>query len=177
MCFSIWYVNKLCEIKTELTSSDIDEIVRSVEDSTEFFTGKVCCGYDEEKKEPKYGNHPVTYDQEGNILIKILAKPNASKTIIGVTTKVERLGLRIAAPPVDGKANAEMLRFLAKVLDVKKSALSIIEDNGDFKTVKVAAGTMFIEDLLKKLLDAQYMKPAHIGHPDYLKFYYVDEEA
>lgn len=51
---------------------------------------------------------------------------NSSYMLI-VTTNVERLGLRIAAPAKDGKANKEMISFLAKVLGIRKSALSIVE--------------------------------------------------
>jgi hypothetical protein len=35
------------------------------------------------------------------------------------------LRVRIAAPPVDGAANAALLRFLSKTLDIPKSQLSI----------------------------------------------------
>jgi uncharacterized protein (TIGR00251 family) len=35
------------------------------------------------------------------------------------------LRVRIAAPPVDGAANAALLRYLSRVLDIPKSRLSI----------------------------------------------------
>jgi len=36
------------------------------------------------------------------------------------------LRVRVAAPPVEGKANTELLTFLAKVLGVRKNRLEII---------------------------------------------------
>jgi hypothetical protein len=38
-----------------------------------------------------------------------------------------RLKLKIASPPVDGKANAEVCRFLAELLGVPKSAVTIAQ--------------------------------------------------
>ena len=35
------------------------------------------------------------------------------------------VGVRIAAPPVDGEANAELLKYMAKVLGVRKSDVTL----------------------------------------------------
>lgn len=37
----------------------------------------------------------------------------------------EAVGVAIAAPPTDGEANAELLRYLSKVLELKKSQISL----------------------------------------------------
>lgn len=42
-----------------------------------------CNFQSEEDGKVKVGNHPVTYDEDLNIIIKILAKPNAKKNNIG----------------------------------------------------------------------------------------------
>jgi uncharacterized protein (TIGR00251 family) len=39
----------------------------------------------------------------------------------------ERLKIAVSGPPVDGKANAELCRFLADVLGVSKSAVVIVQ--------------------------------------------------
>lgn len=61
--------------------------------------------------------------------IAIRIKPRANKTRICGKTE-SKLGaavfMEIAAPPISGKANAELLRFLAKCLDVPQSNLAII---------------------------------------------------
>ena len=40
--------------------------------------------------------------------------------------RVDELKIRIAAPPVDGAANAELIKFLAKEFDVARSAVDIV---------------------------------------------------
>lgn len=37
----------------------------------------------------------------------------------------EGVGVQIAAPPQEGQANTELLRFLSKVLQVRKSDVSL----------------------------------------------------
>ena len=63
--------------------------------------------------------------------------PRASKTeVTGIFDS--RVRVRLAAPPVDGKANKALLQSLAKLLRVKRSALSIVTGaNGRRKTVFV----------------------------------------
>ncbi len=63
------------------------------------------------------------------ISIDIKVIPNArAEAIEGVVLDADgrpRLQLRIKAPPVDGKANAAVLKLLAKRLGCPRSALSI----------------------------------------------------
>ena len=60
--------------------------------------------------------------EDGTALVLALhVQPGASRTEIAGTHGVAgdmRLKLRLAAPPVDGKANAELLRFLAEAFGV-----------------------------------------------------------
>lgn len=52
----------------------------------------------------------------------------------------ERLKIRISAPPVDGRANDELIRFLARAFGVAKSAVHIEQGaSGRQKTVRVEA--------------------------------------
>lgn len=64
------------------------------------------------------------------ISIDLKVIPNARVDVLeGVVLDAEgrpRLQLRIKAPPVDGKANAAVLRLLAKRLDCPRSTLSIV---------------------------------------------------
>lgn len=63
------------------------------------------------------------------------AKKNAVEGLLG-----DRLKLRIAAPAVEGKANKAVLEFLARVLGVKKSQVSILRgETSREKTVRVEA--------------------------------------
>lgn len=50
----------------------------------------------------------------------------------------ERLKLRITAPPVDGRANRYLIRYLASALGVARSAVTIeAGENGRDKRVRV----------------------------------------
>lgn len=69
-------------------------------------------------------NSPVSLDKSGNIAIKILAKPGAKQN--GITDiGLEGVGVQIAAPPSEGEANAELVKFLSKLLGLRKSDVSL----------------------------------------------------
>ncbi|GHU69269.1 hypothetical protein FACS189450_01820 [Spirochaetia bacterium] len=77
----------------------------------------------------------------GNLLhIDIKAVPGASKTeAAGI--KDNRLRIRIAAAPEDGKANAELCGFLAKVLGCAKRDVVLLRgEKSRLKTAAVPAG-------------------------------------
>ncbi|GHV94333.1 hypothetical protein AGMMS50293_06530 [Spirochaetia bacterium] len=60
-----------------------------------------------------------------SIHIDIKAVPGASKTeFAGI--KDNRLRIRIAAAPEDGKANVELIAFLAKTLDCPKRDIRLL---------------------------------------------------
>lgn len=68
-------------------------------------------------------------DEQDEAVIALRIKPRASTTrIIGKTKS--KLGaavsIEIAAPPVSGRANKELLRFLSKTLGVSPNDLTII---------------------------------------------------
>lgn len=52
------------------------------------------------------------------------------------------LKVKIAAPPVEGKANKEIVLFLAKALGVTKSSIEVIHGtSGRIKLVEIPDGT------------------------------------
>nr|VFJ46554.1 MAG: hypothetical protein BECKDK2373C_GA0170839_101527 [Candidatus Kentron sp. DK] len=82
--------------------------------------------------------------QEQNALIlEIAVQPRASRNeVAGV--RGERLKLRITAPPVDGKANGEIIRFLAGEFRVPRSHLTILSgERGRNKRIRVRAPRVF----------------------------------
>ncbi|HVM90486.1 MAG TPA: DUF167 domain-containing protein [Verrucomicrobiae bacterium] len=52
--------------------------------------------------------------------------PNSSKTEFVGWMSDGCLKIKIAAPPVDGKANQELISFLAKTLDIPKNQIEIV---------------------------------------------------
>ncbi len=62
----------------------------------------------------------------GGLELTLLIQPRASRTrVVGLHDG--RLKLQLAAPPVDGEANAALTSFLADTLGLKKSAVTLID--------------------------------------------------
>lgn len=62
---------------------------------------------------------------------------NASRSEI-VGWLGERLKIKVKAPAVEGKANAELLRFLAKQLEVRANQLRIVRgETAKMKTIEI----------------------------------------
>lgn len=66
----------------------------------------------------------VGVNNSGNIVLRIHAKPGAKQNAI-TDIMDEAIGVQIAAPPVDGEANAELVKYIAKVLQLRKSDVSV----------------------------------------------------
>lgn len=63
--------------------------------------------------------------KDNALRIPCYIQPRASRSqISGIHD--HQLKISITAPPVDGKANAELRRFMAGKLDIPKSSISII---------------------------------------------------
>ncbi len=61
-----------------------------------------------------------------HLFVKV--QPKASKDEFAEvleSTPVDRIKIRITAPPVDGKANTYLIKFLAKIFKVPKSNITI----------------------------------------------------
>jgi len=71
--------------------------------------------------------------------IRILIQPRASKTeIIGIVG--DRLKIRLQAPPVDGKANDVLVRYLARELALTRSEIVLKSGHtGRKKTLELPA--------------------------------------
>jgi len=83
--------------------------------------------------------------------IDLKAFPNSSKNeFAGI--RDNRLCVRIAAPPEDGKANACLREFLAKTLGCAKRDVVLVKgEKSRLKTVKVPAA---YSEKLKKISDS-----------------------
>lgn len=62
--------------------------------------------------------------RDGRVRICLQAGPGASRTEL-VEVRADALRIRLAAAPEKGKANDELLSFLAKALGMRKSALEL----------------------------------------------------
>jgi uncharacterized protein (TIGR00251 family) len=61
----------------------------------------------------------------GSVLLNLHIQPGAKRTgIVGLHG--EALKIRLAAPPVDGKANAALLAFVAQAMGVPQSQVELV---------------------------------------------------
>ncbi|WP_372742350.1 DUF167 family protein [Neptunomonas sp.] len=78
------------------------------------------------------------YRWQDNILtLSCQIQPKSSRDEI-VGLHADSVKIRITAPPVDGKANAHLIKFLAKAFGVSRSAISIASgETGRKKVVRI----------------------------------------
>jgi len=83
-------------------------------------------------------------------LIRIRVQPNATKTqFVGVLAD-GRIKVKIQAPPVEGKANKALIRFLMDSFDIRESEIDLIRgDTGRDKIVQIRGMTEV--DVLEKV--------------------------
>lgn len=89
----------------------------------------------------------ISVNKSGEIALRIHAKPGAKQN--GITdVSAEAIGVQIAAPPVDGEANTELVKYMSKVLQLRKSDLCL--DRGSKsreKVLLVAKNTIDIDQV------------------------------
>jgi uncharacterized protein (TIGR00251 family) len=96
----------------------------------------------------------ITLKSQGDrVTFAVHVQPRASKTVIRGEME-GALRLALAAPPVDGAANTELVRFFARLLDVQSRHISIIAGSTSKKKVVAVTGRSVeeIRDALAPLL-------------------------
>ncbi len=72
------------------------------------------------------------------VVLRLHVQPGAKKTEVA-GQHGDALKIRLAAPPVDGKANACLVAYLADLLGVAKSAVSVVSgESARAKRVRIA---------------------------------------
>lgn len=85
------------------------------------------------------------------IYFRILAKPGAKHNNITDISE-EGVGVQIAAPPSEGEANAELVKYISKVLSLRKSDVSL--DKGSRsrnKIIMISKGVTTPESIVELL--------------------------
>ena len=75
-------------------------------------------------------------DDSGELDVQVVPRASRSR-IVGLHDG--RLKIQLAAPPVDGEANAALLAFLAELLGVKRADVALLAgETGRRKRVRIA---------------------------------------
>lgn len=89
------------------------------------------------------------FGAEGTVRIPVRVQPSAARNeVVGFADGV--LQVRIAAPPVKGKANRELVAFLSHVLRVSKSRVAILRGH-TAKNKIVAVNDLSQEEIGRRL--------------------------
>jgi uncharacterized protein len=67
----------------------------------------------------------ITATKDG-ILLNLRVSPGAKRTSVEGLYGESAVRLKVAAPPIDGKANAEAERFLAKLFGIPRSDVTVV---------------------------------------------------
>lgn len=79
---------------------------------------------------------------KGGVRLHLFIQPKASKNEI-VGPHNGELKIKLTAPPVDGKANSELINFLAETYGIPKRRIQITKgETGRHKTVEIEALTL-----------------------------------
>lgn len=77
-------------------------------------------------------------DKKSEVYLSIKVRPRAAKTEIVGKMDDDVLKINIAAPPIGGKANIELIKFFAKEFGVTRDCVKIISGaGGRGKLVKI----------------------------------------
>lgn len=80
---------------------------------------------------------PVYHWRNGSLLLNVYIQPNAPRDdYAGIFNNC--IKLKIKAPPVEGKANQELLRFIGKTFAVPQSSVRILQGEGSrYKKIEI----------------------------------------
>ncbi|XP_026220335.1 UPF0235 protein C15orf40 homolog [Anabas testudineus] len=96
---------------------------------------------------------PVSRDKSGCVTITVHAKPGSKNSSI-TEVSADAVGVAIAAPPTDGEANTELIRYLAEVLELKKSHLSLDKGSRSRDKLIRVDSSLSPEEVLRRLRQA-----------------------
>ena len=90
---------------------------------------------------------------DGSLLLRLLIQPRAAHNQVA-GLQGDSLKIRLTTPPVDGKANAALITFLARLFDLPKSAFRLTSgQQSRRKTIAITGALdLHIEHTLHSIL-------------------------
>lgn len=92
------------------------------------------------------------HDGKKGAALAVRVTPRASKNEIVDILSDGTVKIHLTAPPVEGKANAALLKFLSKVLDVSQKRLELVAGAGG-RDKLISVIDMDADTLHKKIVD------------------------
>ncbi|HYD95637.1 MAG TPA: DUF167 domain-containing protein [Noviherbaspirillum sp.] len=90
---------------------------------------------------------------KGGVRISVQITPNAKKSeVIGVLE--DALKIKLQAQPIEGRANEALVRFLAAMLDVPRSAVAITHGHTNKRKIIEVSAAISVERAAQALLPA-----------------------
>ena len=91
-------------------------------------------------------------ESENNVIVKLHVKPSSKKQELFLDSIDKKIVVFVKAPPDKGKANKELIKFIAKILGKNSSDITIIAgQTSQDKTIKINNST--ISDIERKIAE------------------------
>jgi len=105
-------------------------------------------GQDRETRSPQ--PHYYIHAAPDGVILSVQVQPKARQTELAGLFGDRAVRIRVAQPPVDARANRELVRFLAALFGVKASQVSILSGiNSRSKRIKITG--IGLDHALKQL--------------------------
>jgi uncharacterized protein len=78
-------------------------------------------------------------ERENGVILKLKVAPGSSRNALSQPTQ-DRLIVKLTSPPVEGKANKQLIKFLSKKLGVPPSSISIVRGVSSREKILFVAG-------------------------------------
>ncbi|MCP9260582.1 hypothetical protein DINM_003571 [Dirofilaria immitis] len=98
------------------------------------------------------GDAAISMSKNGDIILRIHAKPNAKTTRIIGKQQFDEIELAIASPPRDGQANETLINAIMDILELRKNEITF--DKGvrsRSKVIRLTTKCITLEEVREKL--------------------------
>ena len=77
--------------------------------------------------------------ENSEVYLRIKVRPGAPKTLVKEIMEDDTVKLDVSAPPLKGKANQEIIKFLSREFKISRDEIKIISGAGDrLKLIKIS---------------------------------------
>jgi len=78
-------------------------------------------------------------ERKDGVILKVKVTPGSSRNSVSQPTE-DRLAVKLTSPPIEGKANKQLVKFLSKKLGISPSSISIVRGMTSRDKVLFVAG-------------------------------------